>query len=47
MVQVQLGVPTNEAFVLMRARAFATGRTLVELANDVVNRRLRFSSEDQ
>lgn len=47
MVQVQLGVPTNEAFVVLRARAFATGRTLVELANDVVNRRLRFSSEDQ
>jgi len=47
MVQVQLGIPTNEAFVRMRARAFATDRTLVELANDVVNRRLRFTSEDQ
>jgi hypothetical protein len=47
MVQVQLGVPTDEAFVLLRARAFATGRTLVELAADVVNRRIRFSTEDQ
>jgi len=47
MVQVQLGVSTNEAFVRLRARAFATERSLVDLANDVVNRRLRFSSEDE
>jgi hypothetical protein len=47
MVQVQMGVRTNEAFVLLRARAFASGRTLVELASDVVNRRIRFSTEDQ
>ncbi len=46
MVQVQLGVPTNEAFVLLRGRAFGSGRSLVEIANDVVNRRLRFSTED-
>lgn len=46
MVQVQLGVTTDAAFVLLRARAFATGRTLVELASDVVTRRVRFSTED-
>jgi hypothetical protein len=47
MVQVQLGVPTNEAFVRLRARAFATDRSLVELAGDVVGRRIRFSTEDE
>ncbi len=46
MVQVQLGVTTEEAFTILRARAFATDRTLVELAGDVVARRLRFSTED-
>jgi hypothetical protein len=46
MVQVQLNVPTNEAFVVLRGRAFATDRSLVDIANDVVNRRLRFSTED-
>lgn len=47
MVQVQLGVATETAFALLRARAFATDRTLVKLAGDVVARRLRFSTEDQ
>jgi ANTAR domain/GAF domain len=46
MVQVQLGVTTEEAFALLRARAFSTDRTLVQLASDVVARRLRFSTED-
>jgi hypothetical protein len=47
MVQVQLGVTTEEAFLMLRARAFANGRPLVELATDVVARRLSFSTEDQ
>lgn len=47
MVQVQLGVPTEEAFLMLRARAFATGRSLADIATDVVARRLRFSLEDQ
>jgi hypothetical protein len=46
MVQVQLGVSTNEAFVRLRARAFASGRSLVDLAGDVVARRIRFATED-
>jgi GAF domain-containing protein len=45
--QVQLGVPTEEAFLMLRARAFALGRPLVDVATDVVARRLRFSVEDQ
>ena len=47
MVQVQLGVSTNEAFVRLRARAFATNRSLFALAGDVVDRRIRFSTEDE
>ncbi len=47
MVQVQLGVTTEEAFLMLRARAFTMGRPLVEVANDVVDRRLRFSEEDR
>ncbi len=46
MVQVQLSVTTEEAFLLLRARAFATGRPLSDIAQDVVDRRLRFSPED-
>jgi hypothetical protein len=47
MVQVQLGVPTEDAFLALRARAFATGRSMVDVASDVVARRLRFSMEDE
>jgi hypothetical protein len=47
MVQVQLGVSTEEALVRLRARAFALGRPLVEVATDVVERRLRFTAEDK
>ena len=47
MVQVQLGVGTEEALVRLRARAFALGRPVVELAKDVVERRLRFTAEDE
>jgi hypothetical protein len=47
MVQVQLGVTTEEAFLMLRARAFASGRPLADLATDVVARRLRFSLEDE
>jgi GAF domain len=46
MIQVQLDVRTDEALLMLRARAFASGRTLVEVATDVVARRLRFSTED-
>ena len=47
MVQVQAGVTTEQALLILRARAFSTGRPLAELAADVVNRNLRFSEEDQ
>ena len=47
MIQVQLGMPTEDAFLLLRARAFASGRPVIDIARDVVERRLRFSEEDR
>jgi hypothetical protein len=47
MVLAQLDVSIEEAFLMLRARAFADGRPLAELAADVVARRVRFSTEDQ
>jgi GAF domain/ANTAR domain len=46
MVKVQLGISVEDAFLLLRARAFASERPLHEIASDVVARRLRFSTED-
>ena len=45
-VQVQLGVSAEVALVMLRARAFASGRPVAEVARDVVARRLRFNRED-
>jgi hypothetical protein len=47
MIQIQLGVTTEQAFAMLRARAFATGLPVVAVATDVVERRLRFSEEDR
>ncbi|MGB0094384.1 MAG: ANTAR domain-containing protein [Solirubrobacteraceae bacterium] len=41
MISVQLGVSMDEAFVRLRAHAFAAGRSLKAVAGDVVARRLR------
>jgi hypothetical protein len=45
-VQAQMHVTTEQAFLLLRARAFADGRRLSDLAADVVARRHRFSKDD-
>jgi hypothetical protein len=42
MVAVQLGVPVADALARLRARAFSTNRPIVALAQDVIQRRLRF-----
>jgi GAF domain-containing protein len=47
MVQAQLDVSTEEAFLRLRARAFADGRSVTEVSADVINRRLQFDVEDQ
>ena len=46
MVKVQAGVTIEEAFLMLRARAFAEGRPVADIAKDVVERRLRFPEED-
>jgi hypothetical protein len=42
MLTVQLGVGIEDAFVRLRAHAYAQGRRLADVAADVVARRLRF-----
>jgi len=46
MVSAQLDVPVEEAFLLLRARAFTTDRLLADVARDVVELRLRFSPQE-
>lgn len=47
MVMAQAGVTIDQALLMLQARAFADGRPLAALADDVVARRVRFSMEDQ
>jgi hypothetical protein len=45
MVMVQLCVPIAEALVRIRAYAYAEGRSLTDVAADIVARRLRFDQD--
>ncbi|MFR0354892.1 GAF and ANTAR domain-containing protein [Streptomyces sediminimaris] len=45
MVMVQLRLSPEQALDRLRARAFSQGRTVSEVARDVLTRRLRFASE--
>lgn len=45
MVMVQLDVDVTEAMARLRAHAFAQGRSLAEVAHDVVGRRLRLERD--
>jgi hypothetical protein len=47
MVLAQLGVSADDAALLLRAHAFATGRSVRDIATDVVERRLDFSTQDR
>jgi hypothetical protein len=44
-VIAQLGVPADEAELLIRASAFAEGRPMREIAEELVSRRRRFTAE--
>jgi len=46
MVKEQLGVSLEDALLMLRARAFSTGRSVADVAADVVARRTRFTMED-
>lgn len=45
MIIAQLEVPATDALLLLRAHAFASGRTVRDVAHDVVSRKLAFSPE--
>ena len=45
MVLAQRGVQASDAALLIRAHAFSTGRTVLEVSRDIVDRRLVFSEE--
>ena len=45
MISVQLGVDLEEAFVRLRAHAFAGGAALGDTADDLVNRKLRLDPD--
>jgi hypothetical protein len=45
MISVQLGVSLEEAFVRLRAHAFATGGALSDVAGAVVTRKLRLDPD--
>jgi hypothetical protein len=47
MISVQLGVSLEEAFVRLRAHAFAADTPLDAIADDVVSRALRFDPEPE
>jgi hypothetical protein len=47
MIMAQVKVTIDQAFLLLRARAFADCRPLSALATDVVARRVRFAMEDK
>ncbi len=47
MVMVQLGVAADEALARMRAQAFLHGRRLLDVAQDVVDRRLIMEPDDR
>ncbi|MEP6815342.1 MAG: hypothetical protein ABI873_07320 [Marmoricola sp.] len=46
LIAVQAAVGLTEALLLLRARAFASERTIMAVAADVVSRRLRFPPDD-
>jgi hypothetical protein len=46
MVMVQLGIPLVDAMSRLRAHAFGSGRSLVDLADDVIHRRVYVENDD-
>ncbi|WP_329276614.1 GAF and ANTAR domain-containing protein [Streptomyces sp. NBC_01451] len=46
MIMVQLGIDPRQALDRMRARAFAQGRTVTEVARDVLTRSVRFHPDE-
>ena len=47
MVVAQLSVTARIAYLRLRAHAFAQDRPLIEVAREVIERRLRFESDEE
>ncbi|WP_155948718.1 GAF and ANTAR domain-containing protein [Mycobacterium sp. URHB0044] len=47
MIVAQLSVPPQVAYLRLRAHAFSQARPLIEVARDVIERRLRFDPDDE
>ena len=45
MIAVEASVPLTQALVLLRARAFAAERPILDLARDVIARTVRFTKD--
>jgi len=45
MVLAQLGISAADAALLLRAHAYSSGRSVAEVANDIVERRLDFATD--
>lgn len=46
MIAAQMSIDVDDAVVVLRGRAYASGRSVLEMAADVVARRLDFSARD-
>ena len=46
MITIQLGTSLADALLRLRAHAYASGRTVSDIAADVVDRRLRFDGNE-
>ncbi len=42
MIVAQVGVRTEDALALLRGQAFARNATLIEVAQDIIRRRINF-----
>ena len=45
MISVQLGITVKDAMTVLRARTFASNRSILDVSHDVVTRKLRFDDE--
>ena len=44
MVLAQLGTTAEDAHLIIRARAFAESRSMLDVAQDIIERRIRFTA---
>jgi AmiR/NasT family two-component response regulator len=47
MVLTQMGIAADDAYLIIQARAFAEGRPMRDVAEDVIERRIRFDTRTE